>query len=177
MNGLDFFICIIVAIGLFRGVLRGLIKEIASIVGVFTGFYVALAHYGVLVPSIAPYIKRPEIANLMAFFLVFLAVLIGVTVVAVILKYILKITHLGNVDKVFGGVLGFIKGVLVCGAVVFALTVFLPAGRSGFLHESWLVPAVTKSTKTIIALVPKDVMRSFRGETARMKQAWEEQDG
>ena len=84
-----------------------------------------LPHYDSIVPWLGQYIKRPDIANLFSFFLFFFGVLIGVAAVGAILKYILKITHLGNVDRVFGAALGLVKGVLVSAAVVFAFTMFL----------------------------------------------------
>ncbi|WP_028316421.1 CvpA family protein [Desulfatibacillum aliphaticivorans] len=176
MNALDIFICVVVAIGLFRGVVRGLIKEAASIVGVVTGFYVAIGHYHVLTPMFSQYIKTPETVNLLAFFVLFFSVLIGVAAIGSILKYVLKIAHLGNVDKVFGGILGLIKGILVSAAVVFALTMFLPSNESGSVGRSRLAPVVTKSSKFIIALVPEKVMQGFSEKTAEMKKKWEAQD-
>ncbi|MBI9077920.1 MAG: CvpA family protein [Desulfatibacillum sp.] len=176
MNGLDIFICIFVAIGLFRGVARGLIKEVASIAGVFAGFYVALAHYGSVTPLFSQYIERPEMANLVGFFLLFFGVLIGVAAVGAILKYILKITHLGNVDKVFGAILGLFKGVLVSAAVVFAFTIFLPVGKTGLLDRSLLAPTVTKTSKVIVANMPDDLMQGFHQKAALLKEKWEASD-
>jgi len=41
MNALDVVIAVIVGFCLIRGIFRGLIKELSSIIGVFAGFYFA----------------------------------------------------------------------------------------------------------------------------------------
>ncbi len=176
MNGLDICICIFVGFGLLRGIARGLIKEVASIVGVLTGFYVAIAHYGSVTPLFSKYAERPEVPNLLAFFILFFSVLLGVTAVAIILKYVLKITHLGNVDKVFGAILGFIKGVLVSAAVVFAFTIFLPIEKTELLDESMLAPSVTKTSRIIIEYIPEELMHGFHEKLALVKEKWEAAD-
>ena len=48
MNPFDMVIVVILSFCLIRGFFRGLIKELASIVGVLGGFYAAYTYYPIL---------------------------------------------------------------------------------------------------------------------------------
>ena len=45
MNPFDILMLIILAYGLIRGIFRGLVRELASIIGVLGGFYAAYSYY------------------------------------------------------------------------------------------------------------------------------------
>ena len=49
MNPFDMLIIVVLAFSVIRGIFRGLVKELSSIVGVMAGFYAAYSYY----PSIA----------------------------------------------------------------------------------------------------------------------------
>ncbi|MBW2037413.1 MAG: CvpA family protein, partial [Deltaproteobacteria bacterium] len=48
MNVIDIIITVIGAFCFIRGIFRGILKEITSIIGVFVGFYAAYTYYPLL---------------------------------------------------------------------------------------------------------------------------------
>ncbi len=172
MNGLDIFICIVLAFGLVRGVTRGLIKEVASIAGVLVGGYVALTYYHGFTDSMADYVKTAEVANLLAFFFLFIIVFLGVAAVGVIIKYFLKIAHLGNVDRVFGAIFGLSKGILISAVVVFGLTLLLPQGNAKALENSFMAPHVTRISASMVQSIPDQLKQGFDDKLTALQDKW-----
>ena len=172
MNGLDIVICVLIAWGLVRGAMRGLIKEVSSLAGVFVGFYAAYTYYPVVAPEVDRYLGKPAMANIIAFFSVFVLVFLAVAMVGVIVKYLLKVAHLGWVDKITGSVFGVIKCLLICAIIVYALTFFLPAGKALILEGSLLAPHVTSASETLREYVPDDFKKGFGEKVTALKQNW-----
>jgi uncharacterized membrane protein required for colicin V production len=63
-------------------------------------------------------------------------------------------------DKVLGGALGLLKGIFICGVIVFALLVFPIDKRA--LKESLVSPVCLKLTRTIVSLIPKELKEKFK---------------
>jgi len=95
MNPFDIIIIVILGYSLVRGVFRGLVKEVSSIVGVLGGFYAAFTYYTMLAKILSGLIKEPAYLNILSFLIIFCSVLIIVGVLGIIIKYLLNIAFLG----------------------------------------------------------------------------------
>ena len=71
MNLFDITVIIITSYCLIRGVFRGLIKEISSIVGVLGGFYAAYTYYGDLGKLLGRWISDTAYLNILSFLIIF----------------------------------------------------------------------------------------------------------
>ncbi|MGA6927040.1 MAG: CvpA family protein, partial [Desulfosarcina sp.] len=60
MNPFDIVVVTILAYGLIRGIFRGLVREISSIVGVLGGFYAAYTYYPQVARLIDGWISNPD---------------------------------------------------------------------------------------------------------------------
>jgi uncharacterized membrane protein required for colicin V production len=110
MNPFDMLIITILTYGLIRGIFRGLVREISSIVGVLGGFYAAYSYYPYVARLISPWISNPVYLNIVSYMAIFSVVVIIVGILSVMIKYLLNIAYLGWVDRVCGALFGGNKG-------------------------------------------------------------------
>ncbi len=113
MTVIDIIVLAIVGISILYGVLRGLVREVLALVAWVAAFLVA----NLLAPDIAKLLPQAtaseEIRLLVTFVVVFIVVLVGLSVLAILASKVVKIVGLGPADRVVGGVFGLARGMLV----------------------------------------------------------------
>jgi membrane protein required for colicin V production len=171
MNPFDIIIIVILGYSLVRGVFRGLVKEVSSIVGVLGGFYAAFTYYTLLAKFLSGLIKEPAYLNILSFLIIFCSVLIIVGVLGIIIKYLLNIAFLGWVDRIGGVGFGLVKGVLIVSILFISLTTFLPKG-SAFLKNSMLAPHVSWVSEKMAKVVSKEMKQDFIAKLGELKKTW-----
>ncbi|MDY6950893.1 MAG: CvpA family protein [Thermodesulfobacteriota bacterium] len=173
MNALDVVICLIGGFCLIRGIFRGSIREITSIVGVFVGFYGAYTYYPLLASWLSEFIVNQPYLNIISFLLAFIIVFLAVGLVGVILKQLLKGAKLGWSDRILGAVLGSVKAALVVSVLLIPIMTFLPKNHS-LIRDSILAPYVTIVSENIVAFVPRAMKERFRENVKILKSSWKE---
>ena len=175
MNPFDIIIILILGYSLVRGIFRGLVKEVASIIGVLGGFYAAFTYYTMLTKLLSGLIKETAYLNILSFFIIFCGVLIIVGILGVIIKYLLNIAFLGWVDRIGGVCFGLVKGILIASILFITLTAFLPKG-SAFLKNSMLAPHVSWVSEKMAKVVSKEMKQDFMAKLGELKKAWKIQN-
>ncbi|MBX2972733.1 MAG: CvpA family protein [Flavobacteriales bacterium] len=122
MNWLDWTIIALVAYAAIKGFSRGLIVELASLVALVAGAWVALHFSDRVVEAIGLGTKNAAIAFLVTFILV----VVAVHFLARSLTTLIDIAQLGLPNKVGGLFLGALRS-----AFVLSIALNLLAGRSG----------------------------------------------
>ena len=89
----------ILAFCVIRGVFRGLIKEMSSIIGVLAGFYAAYSYYTVIANLLSRWISSAAYLNILSFLILFCGVFFIISILGVIIKYVLDIAFMGCVDN------------------------------------------------------------------------------
>ncbi len=153
MNGFDIFVLIVVAVCLVSGFFRGLIREVSGIIGIIAGFYGAATYYPSVMPYVTAWIAKPWLTKLICFFVLFVGVLLFVGLFAFLIRKLLSIIFLGWVDRTFGLVFGFLKGVLICSVVFMVLSLFIPGGSS-LVKGSQTAPYLIQVVNVLSELVP-----------------------
>jgi membrane protein required for colicin V production len=171
MNFFDIIIIIIFGFSVIRGVFRGLIKELASVVGVLGGFYAAYNYYMVLARPLSRWISNVGYLNILSFLIIFCGILIIISILGVVIKYVLNIAFLGWVDRICGAGFGITKGILIASVLLITLTSFLPK-NSPVIKNSMLAPHVTLISEKMAKVVSKDMKHSFTAKIAELKKAW-----
>jgi membrane protein required for colicin V production len=174
MNILDIVILVILGFCLVRGIFRGIIKELTSIVGVFVGFFVAYNFY----PLVARLISRlftmnQAYLNIVSFFLAFTILFLAVGLVGVILKHVFKVVALGWADRLLGATFGLVKAVLIVSVLLVPLTAFLPQ-KSSIIKDSLLAPYATTISQVMVTVVPQEMKEKFGDNINALKEAWKE---
>ena len=171
MNPFDILIVVILGYSLIRGIFRGLVKEISSIIGIFGGFYAAYTYYKILAKLLSGLISDVAYLNILSFLIIFCGVLIVVSVLGVIIKYLLKIAFLGWVDRIGGLIFGITKGILIVSVLFISLTAFLPKG-SAFIKNSVLAPHVSWVSEKMASVVSQEMKIDFMTKLGELKKAW-----
>ncbi len=172
MNLLDIIIVVILGFCVIRGFFRGIVKELSSIIGVLGGFYAGYTYYRELGILLAKWISNTAYLNILSFAIIFCGVFAFILILAVIIKYLLKIASLGWIDHVGGTGFGFVKGILLSAVLLFVLTAFLPKGVP-FIKNSLLSPHVTVVSEKMAKVVPKNLKSMFSVKIDELKKKWE----
>ncbi len=122
INWLDVLILLPLLVGLVRGIMRGFISEIIAFVVVIFGVLGAR----MVAPSFSAWLLRSfawpqEVCNVVAYVLVFLAIAILLSLLARMLTRLLRVIHLGWINRTLGGVFGLLKFAVLILIVVFAM--------------------------------------------------------
>jgi len=160
VNYLDIVILIVIAVSAFSGFLQGLIKAVLSFVGLALGISLASRYYASLAPDLT-FISNPTFAEIAAFAIILITILIATTVTAVVLTNIASAILLGWLNRLGGAVLGFLIGSLICGVVLAVWLRFF--GATGFITESVLAKVLLDKLPLVLSFLPKefDIIRDF----------------
>lgn len=114
MAFLDILLIIFFFIGTFKGIKNGLFVEFASFVGLLVGLWVALKFSGVTRDFFGNHLgTNPKTAYIFAFIITFLAVVVGISLLAKVLTKIADFSGLGIFNAIGGGLFGFIRMLLL----------------------------------------------------------------
>jgi membrane protein required for colicin V production len=171
MNPFDILIIVILAYGLIRGIFRGLVREISSIIGVLGGYYAAYTYYPPVAKSLEPWISNAAYRNILSSLLIFSVVVLIVGILAVVVKYLLNIAYLGWVDRVSGALFGIFKGGLVCCVLFIVFTAFLPKGAP-FIKDSSLSPRLAMVSDVMAKVISKNMKDEFNIKLKDLQKTW-----
>ena len=171
MNPFDVFTIIVVSYSIIRGLFRGLVKEVSSIIGVLGGFYAAYSYYPLVARLIDGLVKDNSYLNILSFLVIFCAILIIISIIGIVVKYLLNVAYLGWIDRLCGVFFGLIKGILIVTVLFIILTTFLPKGAP-LIKQSVLAPHVIWISEKMVNVVSKEVRRDFFGKLDEFKKAW-----
>ncbi|MBW1821017.1 MAG: CvpA family protein [Deltaproteobacteria bacterium] len=171
MNKFDMLIIVILAFCVIRGVFRGLIKEMSSIIGVLAGFYAAYSYYMVIAELLSRWISSAAYLNILSFLILFCGVFFIISILGVVIKYVLDIAFMGWVDRVFGAGFGIIKGILIISVLLIIFTAFLPQNAS-LVKDSVLASHVAFVSERMAKIVSKDLKIEFSSKLSELKKSW-----
>jgi membrane protein required for colicin V production len=172
MNLLDYVIVIILGLCLVRGIFRGIIKELSSLVGALSGLYAAYAYYPLVAHPLTRWIADPAHANILACLLLFFGIFMLVGILGVIIKYVMNIAFLGWADRVCGAFLGGIKGVLLVSVLILVLTAFLPKNAE-ILSTSLSAQSFMRISATLAQAASKDIRTLFSYKMKELSKTWQ----
>ena len=147
MTLVDWIIVVVLAASVLAGIARGFFRSAFSLAGLVLGLMLAAWNYWRLAAILKVVIHSVEVADAIAFVVIALLVMAVAAILGSLLAKIFEKVGLGCLDRLAGGLFGFIEGlvfVLVCILVTVAFfpqTVWLTEARLpryffGALHVS-----------------------------------------
>jgi len=112
MTSLDLLALGILLLSAVLGLMRGLTREVLSLLSWFVAFYAAKSFAPMLAPFI-PGLSAPALRHAAALVVIFVAVLIAASLLAAALGSLVKVTGLGAYDRLLGGLFGAARGFLI----------------------------------------------------------------
>jgi membrane protein required for colicin V production len=159
-NWVDLVLLVILAITVLFGILKGFVRQIFGILAVITGLILAVNYY----PQASNFFSQWINSRTLTHFIGFIAIFVAVLCLGGVLSYLFSKAIKGPlkyVNQVLGGGLGLMKGMLICGVIVFAMLVF-PFNK-GALEQSVLAPYCIQVTRAVIYLIPEELKTKFNG--------------
>ena len=112
MSALDLIAFGILLFSAVLGLMRGLTREVLSLLSWFLAFYAAKSFAPMLAPWI-PGLDAPALSHAAALVLIFVAVLIATSLLAATLGRLVKVAGMGPYDSLLGGLFGAARGTLI----------------------------------------------------------------
>jgi len=119
MNFLDVILAIPIVLLALSGYKKGLIKEVASLVALILGIYFAIYFSDIVASYLLEYFDiSHRYVFIVAFILTFIGVVLVVSLLGRMLDKIASLAALGFINKFFGLIFGFLKGVVIMSVLI-----------------------------------------------------------
>ncbi len=148
MNYLDIIIAIILLVFGFKGLRKGLIIEVVTLLAFGVGIYGAMHFSDFTAGHLQDFMEiNPKYLNTIAFVLTFIILVVLVNLVGRLVSRAIKSLNLGFFDKLGGFLFGVLKGVLLCSTFVLVLNNLQWTGlvKEEVRQKSFLYPYVEKA--------------------------------
>ncbi len=163
MTVFDYAVLVIVGISILISLMRGAVREILSLLGWVLAFYVART-YAIQVVPLLPYdIPSEKLKMLAAFIIVFLAVLLITSLIAIALSGLLKEIGLGWLNRLLGGVFGFLRGLLIV-TVLMILAGMTQLPKDERWTNAMFSAPLEALVKTVLVWFPKSIIEHVNYE-------------
>lgn len=150
---IDIIIVALVGLGVIMGLMKGFVRQMASIVGLVAGLLVARALFGTVAEWLAPALGTSvTIAQILAFVLIWVAVPLGFAFVASLLTKALDAVHLGWLNRWLGSGLGALKYMILIGLAIHVIEYMDPEDE---------VISQTKKKESVLYYPMKDLSSVF----------------
>lgn len=147
MHLFDIICACIALIFIILGIKRGFVEEVIRVVAVVGAFFSALSLYRRGENYVRFLHVSDTILSILSFLVIFLACLLAIALLGILIKKIVHLTVLGWVDRLCGGILGFVKVFFIVWIVVITVS-SLP-----FDHvKNWFKPS--KSYSFFVTISP-----------------------
>ncbi len=114
MGFLDIILGSLLLYALYKGIKNGLFLELASLLSLILGIYIAIKFSYIVRSTLAGHVSwSPKYIEIVSFGLTFLAVVVAVHLLAKVFTGILDFAFLGWINKLAGGFFSIVKTVLM----------------------------------------------------------------
>ena len=148
MNYIDIIILVLLVVFGIAGLRKGLIIELATLLGLGVGLYGAFHFSDFTAEKLVNFVEiNPKYLNVIAFIVTFIVLAILVNLLGRLVAKLVKTINLGFIDKIGGFVVGVAKGVLICSLLVMLLNALELKGvvKDKAKQNSLLYPYVEQS--------------------------------
>lgn len=158
MTIFDYLVLFVLICSVVISTLRGLVKEILSLLGWIVAFVVANAYGETLAPLLAGVVPGTTTRLIVAFIALFIGVRILMGLLTMALDAIVKATGLTLVDRGLGGLFGFARGlVIVLAAVLLCGLTAIP--QQPLWKNALLSPLAETAAHTVLPFLPGEFAR------------------
>lgn len=139
-NALDWVIVAVVSVSVLGGIIRGFGREALSLAGWVFAFVIANVLARPLAESLLSVSDSPTLRYLLAWLLLFVGVLAVFSVLGSLLAKQLRQPGFNVGNRLFGGVFGLFRGLVIMMVVTLLLKGLLPDSEEDLLDEAQLMP-------------------------------------
>ena len=152
MNWIDFLIVILVVLSVISGFSNGLVKEVASLIGLILGIWGAIKFSNFTAVKLDEWFNMTgQYVGIIAFVITFCAIVICIHFIGALADKVVDAVQLGFLNRLLGMVFGAVKNILILSVIFSVLNAidarrhFLPEGVEGskfYKPVSDIVPSI-----------------------------------
>jgi membrane protein required for colicin V production len=163
----DWLLLAILLYSTIMAFVRGIILELFSLGGLIAGILLASWNYPRIALLLGRFITTPSTAQIIAFFLILIAVMVLCTLLGKALNRTAHAIGLGFFDRLLGAAFGLLRGCLFGVAILMAVAAFLP--QSQWLANSQLSPYFLAGAHAVSFVVPHDLRQQILDGAVQLK--------
>ena len=156
MATVDTIFLIIISLSVMVGILRGLIKEVISILSLIISIWASI-NFGAFVGSYFEFwINEPEFQLWVGMVATFICIIISGMILARILSKIFRFSFSAKIDRILGASFGFFRGCLLTSIFVLGAQL-TSAPESEWWNRSNLIPYSKLLADKMIEYIPTEI--------------------
>ncbi|MEW6457276.1 MAG: CvpA family protein [Acidobacteriota bacterium] len=156
---LDLIIIFIFIFSFILGIVRGLFREVTSIVSIVAGLFLAFGYWQDVSLKIIKWIKDPTYSEVISFFGILIGVILLGKLIGLVISKIFLRGPLEFLDRALGGIFGILKGFIISVALILIM-VFLPLFLDS-MKKSYFSPIFLDVSVKIVKYLPIDLQDKF----------------
>ena len=158
MTIFDYLVLFVLVSSVVISTLRGLVKEILSLLGWIVAFVVANAYGARLAPMLPDLLPGDTARLILAFIVLFLGVRILMGLLSLAIGALVEASGLSLADRGLGGLFGLARGiVIVLAAVILCGMTSIP--QQAFWRDALLSPMAETGVRTVKPFLPAALAR------------------
>lgn len=156
MHWVDVAILALIGVSTVIGLMRGLVKEVLSLVAWVAAFWVAIGFAADLAPHL-DFVSDSEVVRAIgAFVILFVAALVVAALVNHLIAMLVKGSVLQGIDRVLGMVFGFLRGIVVVAALL-VIGIVAEQQREQWWRDSFMIDALAPVAVWMHGFLPTDI--------------------
>ncbi|MDQ7004752.1 MAG: CvpA family protein [Ghiorsea sp.] len=155
MNFFDYILISIVGLSMVLSLWRGFVREIVSLIGLVLAFFLASRFSGDVSGLLDPWISQDNIANIVAFVLIFVLVMFSVGMLGFVVRKLVDLAALTATDRTLGIFFGAARGLLLIGTAFLMYTAYAKPDQV-WMQKSALTPYAIQLSEFIGKTIPSD---------------------
>jgi membrane protein required for colicin V production len=167
MTPFDWLLLAPLAYSTVQAFLRGLVRELFSLLGLIAGVLLAAWNYDRVASPLGAFISNPAAANVTAFLLIAVGIMVAATVVGRLVHTTAHAIGLGFFNRLGGAAFGLLRGCLIGVAILTAISAFLPGTE--WVKNSLLAPYFLAGAHAVSFVVPHDLGQLILNGAAQIK--------
>jgi len=171
LNGFDIGLLVLACVLVLVGMARGLVRILIGIAALIAAFILAARFHRPLSEQLVAIEIGEEPLRLLAYLMIFLGVMIAGGVAAYLVRRLLKVAMLSWADRLAGAALGLVAAMLLAALIVLPVVAYSPYSDR-VLAGSLLAPYVTVVADLANQLAPEELSRAYRQGVEDLRRFW-----
>lgn len=171
MNILDIIFLILIGLSVIYSFIRGLVRELFSLLAIILGFFGATYGYLAMADWLRRWMGNETLAQVLGFAILFFLIALGLGLLGRVLSRLVKTMDLSWADRMGGAAFGFIKAIFLIAVILLVLTAFLPS-RSKLISESQVSSVALTIARQLSYLVPEKLRTLYTVKEKELKKYW-----
>ena len=167
MTLVDWIIVAVLAAAVLGGIARGFFRSAFSLAGLVLGLTLAAWNYWRLAAVLKPVVRSMEVADAIAFLVIALLVMVVAAIIGSLLAKAFEKVGLGCLDRLAGGLFGFVEGLVFVLVCILVTVAFFP--QTVWLTDAKLPRYFFGALHVSVRVTPSRLSDRVRNELERLE--------